>query len=452
MEPFRYHVYACEQKKPDGLPCCAARGALKTIDALRRELGKQGLVDTVQVTACGSLGLCERGPNLVVYPDGIWYSGVTAADVPELVREHFQQGRPLERLVNRDENALRQEVTGNRNAYLGMMKAKDAAGVVPDELQAMIRGFMESRIVLTGIELDVFTAVQDGATAAAVAAARATEPRATAVLLDALAALELLVKQDGSYRPAPVAARFLVAGAPDDATTALKHNLSLWDRWSTLTACVRAGTSVSYQEMTERDASWTVPFIAAMHRNAALRAPLVVRAVGPGGALRLLDVGGGSGAYAIAFAQASPSLRAEIFDLPTVTPIARGHIAAAGLADRVTTRDGDLRQDDLGGGHDLVLISAICHMLDPAQNQDLLRRVHAALQPGGRVVIQDHVLDADRTSPRAGALFAVNMLVGTQAGGTYSEDEYTAWLTGAGFTDVRRVKLPGPSDLMIARR
>ena len=109
MHPFSYHVFACEQRKPEGLPCCSARGSLAVIEALRREVGARGLLDSVAVTTCGSLGMCENGPNLVVYPEGVWYSHVTPADVPELVASHFQQGRPLERLMRRDEAALKAE-------------------------------------------------------------------------------------------------------------------------------------------------------------------------------------------------------------------------------------------------------------------------------------------------------------------------------------------------------
>ena len=81
MLPFRFHVFVCDQQKPEGLPCCAARGGAQIIEALRREVHSQGLDGEVQVTACGSLGLCEHGPNLVVYPEGAWYSGVTTADI-----------------------------------------------------------------------------------------------------------------------------------------------------------------------------------------------------------------------------------------------------------------------------------------------------------------------------------------------------------------------------------
>ena len=166
----------------------------------------------------------------------------------------------------------------------------------------------------------------------------------------------------------------------------------------------------------------------------------------------LVDVGGGSGAYAIAFAQANPALTAVVLDLPTVLPIAESHIGDADLAKRVTTRAGDLRRDDFGRDFDLVFLSSICHMLGPDGNRDLLARSARALAPGGRVVIQDFILEPDRTRPRQAVLFAINMLVGTEAGGTYSEEEYASWLTAAGLTGVRRIRLKGPADLMVGIR
>ncbi len=178
----------------------------------------------------------------------------------------------------------------------------------------------------------------------------------------------------------------------------------------------------------------------------------MVQAVGAQGVRRLLDIGGGSGAYSIAFAQASPALEAELFDLATVGPIAQRHIAAAKLEDRVKVRVGDLRTDAFGSGFDLALLSAICHMLSPDENRDLFRRAGAALAPGGRLVVHDHVMEPDKTAPRSGAFFAVNMLVGTPAGGSYSEAEYGAWLRDAGFAKVERVRLPGPTGLMIGTK
>jgi len=451
MQPYRYHVFVCDQQKPEGAPCCSARGSRKVVDALRGEVAAQGLADQVQITACGSLGLCERGPNIVVYPEGVWYSGLSANDVPELVRSHFRNGNPVERLANRDVQAVRAEIESNKSKMQAAMKAlleRDAAGALPDDLAQTIRGFQDSRAILTAIELDAFSAVADGASAAQAAAKLGTDPRATEMLLNALAALGLLSKHDGTFHNTPVSARYFVAGSPDDSRAATMHTANLC-RWSTLTDCVRAGTAVTRREPREVDDRWTRPFIAAMHRNARERAPHVVGAVGTAGVRRMLDVGGGSGAYSIAFAQASAELHAEVLDRPEVLDIAQGHINQAGLAGRVTTRVGDLRADAFGEGFDLVLVSAICHMLSPDENRDLLRRCRHALAPRGRVAIQDFILEEDKTAPKMAALFSLNMLVGTEGGASYNEREYAEWLGAAGFGGVSRIRLPGPSGLMM---
>ncbi len=321
-----------------------------------------------------------------------------------------------------------------------------------DALIGIARGFQESRILLTAVELDLFTTVGDGATAREVAARLATGPRATEALLNALAAMEVLEKRDGRFRCGPAAARYLAGSSPDNERTALMHTVHLWDRWSRLTDCVRADTAVAGDGISERGDMWIEAFIAAMHRNAVQRAPHVVEAVGAGGVTRMLDVGGGSGAYSIAFAEANPALYAEILDLPPVLAIAEGHIRDTGLARRVTTRAGDLRIDSLGSGFDLIFVSAICHMLGPEENRSLLDRCLEALSPGGRIVIQDFILEPDKTAPRVAAIFALNMLVGTPHGSSYSEEEYAAWMKEAGFDGIRRVRLKGPTGLMVAVR
>ena len=186
MEPFRYHVFICDQRKAEGVPCCNASGSERVIDALRRELGARRLMDEVQVTVCGSLGVCERGPNMVVYPEGIWYSGLTPQDVPEIVEKHFQQGQAVERLVNRDAAALAAEIRTNRDKYLAALRAKDAAGALPDDLQEKIRGFQESRVILTAIELDVFSAVGSSAECGVRNAENSPQPPASCLLLVAV--------------------------------------------------------------------------------------------------------------------------------------------------------------------------------------------------------------------------------------------------------------------------
>jgi (2Fe-2S) ferredoxin/SAM-dependent methyltransferase len=452
MEPFRYHIFICNQCKPEGLPCCAVRGSEKVIEALRHEIAAQGLQDEVQITQCGSVGLCARGPNMVVYPDGVWYSAVQPNDVPEIVRSHFQQGRAVERLVDRDAAALKEEIQSNRNRTLAAMKARETSGELPDDLLLTIRGFQESRAMLTGIELNVFAAIGDGAAASQVAAKIGTDARATEMLLNALVAMGMLTKTDGLFHTTPVTARFFGGKSPDDARAAMMHTVNLWPRWSTLTDCVRSGTSAARQESAGAGGDWTESFIAAMHHYAQARAPHVIQAVGMKGSRRMLDVGGGSGAYSIAFAQANEMLQVDLLDLPAVLPIAQRHIDHAGLGHRIKTRPGDLRTDPLGQGYDLIFISAICHMLGPDDNRDLLKRSHAALAPNGRIVISDFILEADKAAPKHAALFALNMLVGTREGSSYSEIEYAAWLCEAGFQNVNRIRLPGPANLMLGTR
>ncbi len=450
MEVYPLHVFLCEQQKAEGVPCCSARGSAAVLELLRAQVAREGLTGKVQITACGSLGLCERGPNMVVYPEGVWYSNVQPGDVAELIESHFKNGQVVERLVNRDAAALRAEIVNNRNRMLTGLAERDGAGALPDPLLNTIRGFQESRIALTAIELDVFSAVGSGAGAHHVAQTIGADPRSTGMLLNALVAMGLLKKRDSLFENTALTSRYLASGGKNDSRASMMHTAHLWHTWSHLTEAVRAGTAVDHEEIPDRGDSWTEAFIAAMHHNASERAGLIVRAVGTAGVRRLLDVGGGSGAYSIAFANASNELRAEIFDLAAVTPIAQGHVGAAGLEDRIITRVGDLRTDKLGRGYNLVFVSAICHMLSPEENLDLLKRCFEATTSGGRIVIQDFVLDASRTAPKMGALFALNMLVGTRAGSSYSQPEYVEWLEAAGFNDVHKISLPGPTALMIA--
>jgi (2Fe-2S) ferredoxin/predicted O-methyltransferase YrrM len=449
VEPFRYHAFVCTQEKPEGVPCCSAAGSFRVLDALHRELGAAGLAEEVQVSSCGCLGICDSGPVMIVYPEGVWYTKLAPADVPEIVLSHFKAGEKVTRLQRSDAEAMKAEILDHRNKYLAMLKAKDAAGVLPDDMVETIRGFMPSRAILTALELDLFTAVGDGGTARQIAAKIACPPRSTEMLLNALVSLRLLGKSGELYTNSPLASRFFVEGMPDSARMAQLHIANIWKGWSTLTDAVKAGTSVAARSSN----GWVQPFIAAMDHNARGRARAVVQATGVNGAKRMLDLGGGSGAYSIAFANAAPQLQAEIVDLADVIPITQEHVRKAGLADRITTRAGDMLTVPLEAGrYDLVLLSAICHMFSPEENRDLFQRIHKALAPEGRLVISDFILEPEKTAPRFAALFALNMLVNTRGGASYSEPEYDAWLKHAGFAETKRVRMPGPAGLMIGTK
>jgi predicted O-methyltransferase YrrM len=218
------------------------------------------------------------------------------------------------------------------------------------------------------------------------------------------------------------------------------HAADLWRRWSKLTEIV-GGARVGQRS----PAAVQRAFIGAMNASAATQADHIVSLVAPGPAHNLLDVGGASGTYTLAFLRAVPDMRATLFDRPAVVEMARERLGAAGVLDRVTLVPGDFYQDPLPPGHDLAFVSAIIHQNSPEQNVELFRKVLAALGPGGRIVVRDYVLSPDRTSPKSGAIFAVNMLTGGAGGNCYTYEEIKDALSQAGFT---RVNLMQPGTHM----
>lgn len=449
MEPFRIHLFVCTQQKPEGVPSCPASGSFAVLEQLDREIQARGLNGEVQLTTCGCMGLCDEAPVMVVYPAGVWYRRVQPSDASEIVDAHLREGKPVERLVWRDASAMRAMSLEHGEKYRGAMAARDKAGTLPDRLDQMIRGYMPSRCLLTALELDIFTAVAEGANAGEVGKKIHANARAVGMLLNALVALGLLAKSGDDYKNTSESARFFVQGSKNNHRNGLLHAANIWHRWSTLTDAVRAGAPIPIDH--DHTPEWTTNFIAGMNRNAKDRAPLVVKALGTTDVHRILDLGGGSGAYSIAFAKASPELCCEILDLPEVVPLTTEYIRAAGVCGQVSLRAGDMLTDDLGSGYDIILLNAICHMFSPEQNQNLFRRARQALAPNGRLVVQDFILNPDKAGPAHAALFSLNMLVATEGGATYNETEYTEWMRDAGLSAVCRVNLPGPSSLIVGR-
>jgi predicted O-methyltransferase YrrM len=318
-----------------------------------------------------------------------------------------------------------------------------------EQLQAMVIGFQRSRIVLTAAELDLFTVVGEGETTAAeVADAIGTDLRATDRLMCALCALGLLRKTNDRFWNTPVSSRFLDRNSAEYMRN-LGHRSNLWETWSTLTDAVRSGRTVLRRDLVTCDEEWLESFIAAMHFRARGRADAMVSGLDLRSVKRVLDLGGGSGVYAMAFARARDDIEVEVFDLPQVTPLTQRYVEEDGLDGQVTTRSGDYRSDPIGAGFDLVFLSAIVHANSPEENRALIAKCVEALNTGGRVIIDDFVMSEDRTRPGHGAIFALNMLVGTAAGDTYTESEISDWLTGAGITRVQRQETPFGTTQMI---
>ncbi len=325
-----------------------------------------------------------------------------------------------------------------------------------DDLARMASGFQEASVFLAAVELDLFRALSEiePATAEQLAEKLSTDPRATETLLNALVCLGLLNKSQGRFANAAPAREFLVDESPGAPLHMFRHRTRLWHSWNTLTEVVIRGCPVREYSRGLRDKHYTQDFVGAMQFLSDRRAQLVAEAIAPelSAATRMIDIGGGPGAFAIEFARRNPRLFAVVFDLPEVVPLAERNIASAGLAGRVATRAGNFLCDELGEGFDLALLSSIVHIHGPEENAALLARTYRALVSGGVVVIRDFIANDDHTGPRSAALFAINMLVNTETGRVYSVAELRELLEGAGFCDVCARPCAEEFDLVLARK
>jgi SAM-dependent methyltransferase len=320
------------------------------------------------------------------------------------------------------------------------------------ELATAVYGFRPSRIVLSAAQLGLFTLLGAEKLAAAELAARAgVDARAGERLFNALCALGLMKKARGRFRNAGIARECLVEGGPRYMAN-LAHAAGQWQNWSTLSEAVRRGTAVRRRPAARGDEPRRRGFIAAMHARARLQAPRVVELLDLSGVGRCLDIGAGSGAYAMALVRARDGLRATAYDLPAILPLTREYVRREGLQGRIDFLAGDFRRGGFGSGYDLVLLSAIVHMNDEAQNRRLVARAAAALNRGGQLVIQDFIMSPDRTRPAAGALFALNMLVSTARGDSYTAGEIGSWMRAAGLKRIRKIGTPFDASLLVGRK
>jgi len=223
--------------------------------------------------------------------------------------------------------------------------------------------------------------------------------------------------------------------------------------WSRLTDVVLQGRPArDLPPAAEAPEKRTRHFIGAMQHYGSQRAPEVAAQLDLAGEERILDVGGGSGAYCHEFLRHLPKATATLFDLPPVLPLARKYAEEAGLADRMDFVAGDYNTDALPTGFDLVFMSAIVHINSPEQNARLVQQGARALRPGGRLVIRDWVMVPDRTRPVPGALFAINMLVNTDVGDTYTAEEMRGWMEAAGLADVEVLETADGGGLVVGEK
>lgn len=313
-----------------------------------------------------------------------------------------------------------------------------------------VRSFMKSRVILSAAELDFFTMLDTNSLSAKeLADMLYLNDRATTRILDCLITYDLIEKKNGFYRTTENGSN-LSALHPNSILPMVKHMNTIWDNWNCLTECIKKGINPHLKSVVDSQSEEDrKSFIGAMHIAARKLSDEIASTYDLSSFNKLLDIGGGSGAYTIAFLKQNPRLNAIIFDLKGVIPIAKDKIKEENLQDRVSLVTGDFYEDELPTGCDVALLSAIIHQNSPNQNHELYQKIYRALDSAGTLLIRDHIMDDSRTKPPAGALFALNMLVNTPGGDTYTLNEVKGALEMVGFVDVKLTMVGEKMDCLV---
>lgn len=325
--------------------------------------------------------------------------------------------------------------------------------ITPEPIMKIIHGMWIFRSLCVAVDLEIFTKIANGKkNIKEIAEDLDLEERPIERLLNACVAFEFLIKEGESYKNSEIAEKFLVKGKPfyygdmvvmfcmKDSLKNLKESIEL-----------NAPVTESLDKKME-DKKHAEIFTKAMHNNAMAPAGVLAEKFDFSEFSNLLDVGGGSGAFSIVLTKANPNLKASVFDLPNTCSVAEKYIQESGVEDRVSCFEGDFFKDELPKGNDIILLSQIMHSWSIEENKNILKKIYESLPEGGVLVINEFLLNDDKTGPLFSALFALNMLVGSEGGNAYTEREIKEWLSDAGFEYQETVKLGGPVSAIVSRK
>lgn len=317
--------------------------------------------------------------------------------------------------------------------------------------------YVESRILHTGVELNIFNTIgYERLTAREIAERIKANPRSTELFLNALVALNLLYKEGKLFSLTPVAKKYLLSDSSTCYEGLVRLDSRMWSFWKDLPEAVRTGKPVKKPDMYQSTKEETECFIMAMHHLVKARgdAEYLARKIKVMKEIkRILDVGSGPGTYPIAFTGERPDLEITIFDLPGTIEVTEKILDQEGLKDKIGLVRGDYNKDPLPKGFDLIFLSNIIHSEDEETNKKLMKKIYKSLNPGGFILIKDHIMDETLTKPACGAIFTMYMLLTTN-GRDYAYREIKDWLVMAGFKDIKCEKLPSPftSSLVWGRK
>ncbi len=293
-----------------------------------------------------------------------------------------------------------------------------------NQLRILWGNYWSSRVLITANNFKVFDYLKSPRTSDDIASTLKTDSRAMEILLDALAGLGLLKKAAGKYRNNAISNRFLLSGSPYYQGNIIKHGDAIWRNWTELDEVIRTGKPA--RRAYDQDA-----FIRGMHDISRMKAKKVLKLINLNRIKKALDLGGGPGTYSIEMAKKGISV--TIFDLPETIRIARKIIGESEVKS-IDFIEGDFLTDDIGGGYDLILISQVLHAFSENDNINIIKKSVNALNIKGKIVVQEFIIDKNKTNPTKSALFSVNMLVNTEGGRCYSTDEIKKWLYDAGLS------------------
>jgi len=336
------------------------------------------------------------------------------------------------------------------------LSASGTPAVTPDRILQIAWGYAPPIIVATAAKLNLFDALEHGPqTAAAVARRTKTSERGIRPLLNALVGLQLLAKSGkDQYALTPESAAFLVSGKPGYLGTVLQHlGRDLVPQWLELPDTVQSGRpvrDVSQEAGAEFFESLVVGLFPLNFPAAqALGTALNLGAAKP---IKILDIAAGSGVWGIGIAQHAAGSTVTAVDWPNVLEVTKRFAAEHGMADRFSYVAGDMQTVNFGHGYDVAVLGHILHSEGEKKSRELLKKVAQSLAPGGIIAIPEYLVNEERTGPPMGLFFAINMLVNTDEGDTFSYEEISQWLQEAGFTNPRKIEPGGPAAVVVAQK
>jgi ubiquinone/menaquinone biosynthesis C-methylase UbiE len=330
--------------------------------------------------------------------------------------------------------------------------------VTPQRLMELSFAYAPPLIISAAVSNRVFDSLEDGAkTAEQVAEKTGASARALRILMNALIGLGLLKKdRQGKYSLTRESAAFLLSKNPGTHAgffgTITPNLISRWLQLSDIVRQGRPTVAVNQENEGTEFFSQLVENIIPLSYPPAQKLADHLKLEKAKNEIRALDIGAGSGIWGIALAQKSPRVRVTAVDWAGMIPTTKRITQKFGVGARFNYIEGDMLEANFGTGYDIAILGHILHSEGEDRSRQLLRKIFRALRSGGTIAIAEWLVNDDRTKPLPSLLFAVQMLVNTEKGDTFSFNEIKNWLEEAGFKKVRKLDAPGPSPLILATK